>query len=180
MSKYPWAVLLFNRLQLSCLPLGKAMTMKLQYFEENENFIEFDICGGTLITKKHIITSAECVAENRERNAFTEKHISSIAWQYHKMKDTPHGSAFPASKIDVVYNRPCNIYALMGYTDRNKAKEKDEELAEITKITTYTDEHNYAFSKGYNYNLGLIVIIIYCIHIFVKKYMSRSSKGSLH
>ena len=180
MLKYPWAVLIFNRLSFSCLGLGEVMTMKKQYFEEHvEKEIPYDFCGGTLITKKHILTTAECVAENRERDAFTG-HISSIAHQYHQMQDTPHGSAFPATKIDVVYNRPCNIYALMGYTDRNKAKEKDEELAEIKKITTYTDEHNHSFSKGYNYNLGLIVIIIYCIHIFVKKYMSRSSKGSLH
>ena len=162
--KYPWAVLIFNRLSLTCLDLDEVMTMKKQYFEEHVGEgkeIPYDFCGGTLITKKHILTTAECVAENRERYAFTG-HISSIAHQYHQMQNTPHGSAFPATKIDVVYNRPCNIYALMGYTDINKAKVKDEKLAEIKKITTYSDEHHehYSFSKGYNYNLGRLVIII--------------------
>ena len=136
------------------------MTMKKQYFEEHvEKEPPYDICSGTLITKKHILTTAECVAENRYRYAFTG-HISSIAQQYHTMLGTPHGTAITATKIEVVYNRPCNIYVLMGYTDRNKAKVKDEELAEIKKITSYADEQNYAFSKGYNFNLGSIVIVI--------------------
>ena len=161
MLKYPWAVLIFNRLSLTCLGLDEVMTMNKQYYEEHvEKKIPYDFCGGTLITKKHIITTAECVAENRERDAFTD-HTSSIAHQYHQMQKTPHGSVFPAAKIDVVYNRPCNIFALMGYTDINKAKVKDEKLAEIKKITTYSDEHHehYSFSKGYNYNLGRLVFI---------------------
>ena len=170
MSKYPWAVLLFNRLQLSCLPLGKAMTMKLQYFEENENFIEFDICGGTLITKKHILTTAECVAKNRYKSSV--KGTPSIVSQYNAMQNTPHGSAFPATKIEVEYSKPCNIFALMGYTNRNKAKENDEELAQMQKITTYTDEHNYSFSKGYNYNLGSIVNVLDIYNIYDDRVMS--------
>ena len=158
--KYPWAVLIFNRLSITCLELDEVMTMNRQNFEEHAEEIPYDFCSGTLITNKHILTTAECVAENRERDAFTD-HTSSIAHQYHQMQSTPHGSAFPATKIDVVYNRPCNIYALMGYTDINKAKVKDEELAKIKKITSYSDQHHehYSFSNGYNYNLGRLVIL---------------------
>ena len=55
-GKYPWEAIIFNTKHKYCkITKGK-----------NPDGVFFDICSGSLITDKHIITSASCILQNRD------------------------------------------------------------------------------------------------------------------
>ena len=61
--KYPWQVLVINKLVDSS-----------GMFHEDPDGSNFDICSGSIISNKHILTSAECLLKNKNNNLIEYTH----------------------------------------------------------------------------------------------------------
>ena len=60
-NKYPWQVLVFNKIRTN-------PSSPLSGLGANPDGTNFDLCSGSLISNKHILTSAECVLKNKNDN----------------------------------------------------------------------------------------------------------------
>ena len=153
-NKYPWEVNVYNRIDKQgrkrltpCPSPDTIQTFGDLLSDQNSGGqwggVSYDICSGSLISSRHVLTSAECVAQNR-RQKYRLQHYTivkdTIDEQDHSRQDN--------SKIDAYYSKPNCIFILMGYTSKDYASSK-----KLFKIKTVTP-HPQAFSKGYNYNLG--------------------------
>ena len=68
--KYPWEVLIFNRLQeTDMVPAGTRCSLDessaLFKTETTPDTKKYDLCSGSLISNVHILTSANCILKNR-------------------------------------------------------------------------------------------------------------------
>ena len=68
--KYPWEVLIFNRLQeTDTVPAGTRCSLDessaLFKTETTPDTKKYDLCSGSLISNVHILTSANCILKNR-------------------------------------------------------------------------------------------------------------------
>ena len=154
-NKYPWEVNIYNRIDMEgrkrlipCPSPDTIQTFGDLLIDQNGGGqwggVTYDICSGSLISSRHVLTSAECVAQNR-RQKYTPEHytlvIDSIDDQDHSRQDN--------SKIDARYSEADCIFILMGYTNQENAR-----MSKLFKVETVTP-HPQAFSMGYNYNLGI-------------------------
>ena len=91
-------------------------------------------CSGSLITNKHILTSAECLLNNREE-------MEEEGQNDYNRKMIPH------------YNKPECLFVSLGYMDKNKALDNSG-----IKTVKKRHIHDQAYSaiKEYNYNLGTL------------------------
>ena len=62
-NKYPWQVLVFNKLTDTWDGHGNH-----ELNNEDPDGTNFDICSGSIISNKHILTSAECLLKNKKNN----------------------------------------------------------------------------------------------------------------
>ena len=163
-NKYPWEVNIYNRIdnrarwrqkQCGCqIPAICPSPSEMWTFDKQQedqhtaNQIltdepdqkpEYDICGGSLITSKHILTTAECVARNREQRA---DPYDQICQQDQIKQDN--------SQLNLVYMEPECVLVLIGYPNQKTAKNEKAELLRVKTI----HPHPKAFTKGYSYNLG--------------------------
>ena len=92
--KYPWQVLVINKLVDSS-----------GMFHEDPDGSNFDICSGSIISNKHILTSAECLLKNKNNNLieYSDKEMIFVklgdherrAGEYVSIKHiVPHEKAF--------------------------------------------------------------------------------------
>ena len=109
----------------------------------------YDICGGSLITNKHILTSAECLLKNRkEMEEWRDNNdiINNIINNKDNARMIPH------------YSKPECLFVFLGYMDKNKAiLQSSEDIRTVKK----SHIHDQAFSaiNEYNYNLGNLLVI---------------------
>ena len=104
----------------------------------------YEICGGSLITNKHILTSAECLLKNRkEMEEWKDNNdiINNIINNKDNSRMIPH------------YSKPECLFVFLGHMDKNKAiLQSSEDIRTVKK----SHIHDQAFSaiNEYNYNLG--------------------------
>ena len=131
-NKYPWTTLVFNRLRRPCTTSYADIADDTQLFrDQGPDGVAYDICSGSLISNKHILTSALCVLVNKRAM----------------------DSQSATSKKPPEYSKPECIFAIMGYTNKDHALNNGE----ISRIRDRYP-HPQAFSdiREYNYNLGRI------------------------
>ena len=129
-NKYPWTTLVFNRLIKPC---RSYYDPDARLFKEHDpDGVGYDICSGSLISNKHILTSALCILVNK--NAIDSQSIFS-------------------SKKPPEYSNPECIFAIVGYTNKDEALNAEK----ISRIRNRYP-HPQAFSdiQEYNYNLGRV------------------------
>ena len=125
-GKYPWEAIIFNTKHQYC----KIMNGK------NPDGVFFDICSGSLITDKHIITSASCILQNRD-------DVEGYNPNSNKPDNPKH---IPQ------YTKPECLYTSLGLGDWKEAVDK----CNILKIED-TVVHADALTNinHHNYNLGI-------------------------
>ena len=143
---YPWEALVINRLKGTC---RSDRLQDLKFIDPGVlNLLGiYYICSGSLITNKHILTSAECLLNNREE-------MEEEGQNDYNRKMIPH------------YNKPECLFVSLGYMDKNKALDNSG-----IKTVKKRHIHDQAYSaiKEYNYNLGTYPILC--------KYPSRKKEG---
>ena len=120
---------MFNRLRKPCTTQYNDIDTQL-FKNQDPDGVAFDICSGSLISNKHILTSALCILVNK--NAIDSQSIFS-------------------SKKPPEYSKPECIFAIVGYTNKDEALNKEK----ISRIRNRYP-HPQAFSdiQEYNYNLA--------------------------
>ena len=148
-SMYPWETLVINRLQGTC---SSDRVKELKDIEPgvgtNGRDPIYDICSGSLITNKHILTSAECLLKNRrEMEEWKENNdiINNIIQYGVENKDN--------SRMIPHYSKPECLFVFLGYMDKNKALLQSSEDIKTVKNCHIHDQAFSAISE-YNYNLG--------------------------
>ena len=128
---YPWTTLVFNRLRKPCTTQYNDIDTQL-FKNQDPDGVAYDICSGSLISNKHILTSALCILVNK--NAIDSQSIFS-------------------SKKPPEYSKPECIFAIVGFTNKDEALNKFP--PGISRIRNRYP-HPQAFSdiQEYNYNLG--------------------------
>ena len=122
-GKYPWEAIVFNAKHDYCDNTAQSDLFK----HARPDGDSFDICSGSLITDRHIITSAACILQNRndmekiERNPF---HFTKA---------------------------PC-LYASVGIIDWFDAVNKGKILEVQDR---YLHEEVFTDMNNYNYNIGI-------------------------
>ena len=163
--KYPWEALLFMRLghKTSAQSTNTGMVfgtfncpvfsndrdswglLDQQNDETKGNKVMTKRCSGSLVTNRHILTSADCVAINSDylRTQYTNKANTNI-------------------RPTVRWINACNVFAFLEYFWMEKAfAETHIKLKRFKSITP----HGKAFTEGYKYNLGNIdnVCVALCL-----------------
>ena len=121
--KYPWEALVFNRLKVPC------DTTTNLYKDNHPDGVNYDICSGSLISNKHILTSAECLLTNKE----------ILLSSYHN------------EKIRAEYSDATCIFVFLGFADKNDAINNGE-LRRIKE--RYVHSQAFTDISEFNYNLG--------------------------
>ena len=193
--KYPWEVNIYSRVdtlawkkQIDCScyqpPLcpdaSEKWTFDMQQTDQHtQNIVntreptkraKYNVCSGSLITSKHVLTSAECVARNRN-HPYPRRWYST--WD--KIRDQDENKQ-DNSKLDVKYNEPECIFVLLGYPNQTNAISVKAELLRVKRI----HHHPKAFTEGYNYNLGNLSFIITPLYEnYSQRYLSCMALSNL-
>ena len=193
--KYPWEVNIYSRVdtlawkkQIDCScyqpPLcpdaSEKWTFDMQQKDQHtQNIVntreptkraKYNVCSGSLITSKHVLTSAECVARNRN-HPYPRRWYST--WD--KIRDQDENKQ-DNSKLDVKYNEPECIFVLHGYPNQTAAIRVKAELLRVKRI----HHHPKAFTEGYNYNLGNLSFIINPLYEnYSQRYLSCMALSNL-
>ena len=127
-SKYPWEVIIFNRLKHSG---GQCPSDEPQFFKgKNPDGVDYDICSGSLISNKHLLTSADCILKNRAE--MEAQHTNR-------------------EKVVPQYSAASCLFAILGQTNRVAAV-NHEQIQTIIK--RYPHEQAFTNVNQFNYNLG--------------------------
>ena len=126
-GKYPWEAIVFNAKHDYCDATAKSDLFK----HAAPDGIKFDICSGSLISDRHIITSAACILQNRA-------DMEEFTWTIAK-----HHFTFTKA--------PC-LYASVGITDWVAAV-NDGKILEVE--ARYLREEAFTETTSYNYNIGV-------------------------
>ena len=131
-SMYPWEALVINRIPGTCRSDRLEDVKWKEPGGEADLLGVYHLCSGSLITNKHILTSAECLLNNREE-------MEEEGQNDYNRKMIPH------------YNKPECLFVSLGYMDKNKALDNSG-----IKTVKKRHIHDQAYSaiKEYNYNLG--------------------------
>ena len=122
-GKYPWEAIVFNAKHDYCDNTAQSDLFK----HARPNGDSFDICSGSLITDRHIITSAACILQNRHDMESIERHT------FHFTK------------------APC-LYASVGIIDWFDAVNKGKILEVQDR---YLHEEAFTHMYNFNYNIGI-------------------------
>ena len=144
-NKYPWETLVLNKLKEPC-------DRSPNIFRESiPDGVNYDICSGSLITNKHILTSAECLLRNK-KEIFEE--------------DTNKRKENDDRKTPEYSNAEC-IFVLIGMKSKVNALSDDYPIS-----VKHHHVHPHAFShvNEYNYNIGIKAC--YCILFLHSKLLS--------
>ena len=116
---------MFNRLKVPC------DTTTNLYKDNHPDGVNYDICSGSLISNKHILTSAECLLTNKE----------ILLSSYHN------------EKIRAEYSDATCIFVFLGFADKNDAiNNGNGELRRIKE--RYVHSQAFTDISEFNYNLG--------------------------
>ena len=122
-GKYPWEAIVFNAKHDYCDNTAQSDLFK----HARPNGESFDICSGSLITDRHIITSAACILQNRHDMESIERHTFTFT------------------------KAPC-LYASVGIIDWFDAVNKGKILEVQDR---YLHEEVFTDMNNYNYNIGI-------------------------
>ena len=122
-GKYPWEAIVFNAKHDYCDNTAQSDLFK----HARPNGDSFDICSGSLITDRHIITSAACILQNRH----DMESIARVRFDFTKA--------------------PC-LYASVGIIDWFDAVNKGKILEVQDR---YLHEEVFTDMNNYNYNIGI-------------------------
>ena len=122
-NNYPWEALIFNRLGHT----GDFCPITYNLFGENPDEVQFDLCSGSLITNKHVLTSADCLLLNRN--------------------EIEAGQGKKKPKFSIA---EC-IFVMVGESNKRTAL-KDKKLVKVTNRIVHP--HAFTDVSEYNYNIG--------------------------
>ena len=114
---------MLNRLKGPC-----DTTTKQLFKDTNPDGVNYDMCSGSLITNKHVLTSAECLLTNKEALLGSLKE----------------------KKVKAVYSEANCMFVFLGKTNEMGKWAKEMRIVKDHHI------HPQAFTdiSQYNYNLG--------------------------
>ena len=114
---------MFNRLKGPC-----DTTTKQLFKDNNPDGVNYDMCSGSLITNKHVLTSAECLLKNKETLLDSLKK----------------------KKVKAVYSEANCMFVFLGKSIDFKSNNGEMRIVKDYHI------HPQAFTDitQYNYNLG--------------------------
>ena len=122
-GKYPWEAIVFNAKHDYCDNTAQSNLFK----HARPDGDSFDICSGSLITDRHIITSAACILQNRH----DMESIARVRFDFTKA--------------------PC-LFASVGIIDWFDAVSKGKILEVQDR---YLHEEVFTDMNNYNYNIGI-------------------------
>ena len=122
-GKYPWEAIVFNAKHDYCDNTAQSDLFK----HARPDGESFDICSGSLITDRHIITSAACILQNRHHMESIERHTFTFT------------------------KAPC-LYASVGIIDWFDAVNKGKILEVQDR---YLHEEAFTHMYNFNYNIGI-------------------------
>ena len=138
MDKYPWEVLIYNQLKAPC-------NHDTQIYKDNNPDPDggnYFICSGSLITNRHILTTAKCLMKNK---LFDDNNKRIIQRHSIDGKDHVYQRTIPE------YSDEECLHVVIGKTNRISALNQP-----VFKRVQRKWPHPQAFSHAdeYNYNLG--------------------------
>ena len=137
-GKYPWEAIVFNAKHDYCDNTAQSDLFK----HARPNGESFDICSGSLITDRHIITSAACILQNRHHMESIERHTFTFT------------------------KAPC-LYASVGIIDWFDAVNKGKILEVQDR---YLHEEAFTHMYNFNYNIGIDKCSIPCFWLREQPY----------
>ena len=134
-SMYPWEALVINRIPGTCRSDRLEDVKWKEPGGEADLLGVYNLCSGSLITSKHILTSAECLLKNRK-----------------EMEDEWMKDNFIDRRMIPQYSKPECLFVTLGYMDKNKAVDNSKDIKTVKKRHIH-DQALSAISE-YNYNIG--------------------------
>ena len=152
MNKYPWETLVFNRLRRRKTTPCDQSPVPSHLFRFNfpipfnSDGGTYDICSGSLITNKHILTSAECLLKNK-LDIFEDTTNIHIKRKEEKDKNDNFMRKSPE------YSDAECIFVLIGIKNKDKALE-EVPLPLFGIKHRYIHPHAFSHVNEFNYNIG--------------------------
>ena len=127
-KKYPWKALIFNRLISEWADCNTVNNVFLSVFKtQAPDGVQYEMCSGSVITNKHVLTSADCLLKNRKDMEGPEKKNAEFT------------------------DASC-LFVIVGFSNKMAAMMNDDNFLKVRD--RHVHPHAFTDVTEYNYNIG--------------------------